>query len=324
MKGLASYFTKRVVFAVVTIFIIISFNFFLFRILPGNPIELLYRNPMLTKAQIDALYHQFGLDKPLWEQFLIYIYNSLTGNLGISFYYKQPVTNVLIPALENSLILLVPATILSIALGIITGIVSAWHRGTKLDFALLGSALAFYTMPTFWLGSIFIIVALYIGGIPVSGMYSLGLNYTGIIPRIMDLLSHLMLPLITLTLVLYGEFTIIMRNSLIDVFTEDYIVTAKAKGADDKRIIWEHAYPNALLPMVSIIAINFGLVVAGAVLTETVFSWPGIGLMIYDAIISRDYPILQGAFLIISITVVIANLIADFVYSYLDPRIRYK
>ena len=133
-----------------------------------------------------------------------------------------------------------------------------------------------------------------------------------------------MLPLITLTLVLYGQFTIIMRNSLIDVFTEDYIVTAKAKGADDKRIIWKHAYPNALLPMVSIIAINFGLVVAGAVLTETVFSWPGIGLMIYNSIISRDYPILQGAFFIISVTVVIANLIADFIYSYLDPRIRYK
>lgn len=324
MKGLASYFARRTVFAVVTIFIIISFNFFLFRILPGNPIELLYRNPMLTKDQIDALYHQFGLDKPLWEQFFIYIINSLTGNLGISFYYKQPVTNVLIPALENSLILLIPATVLSIALGIITGVISAWRRGTKLDFALLGSALAFYTMPTFWLGSIFIIVALHIGGIPVSGMYSLGFNYTGIIPRILDLLSHLMLPLITLTLVLYGEFTIIMRNSLIDVFTEDYIVTAKAKGADESRIIWKHAYPNALLPMVSIIAINFGLVVAGAVLTETVFSWPGIGLMIYDAIISRDYPILQGAFLIISITVVIANLIADFVYSYLDPRIRYR
>jgi len=324
MKSLASYFVKRTVFAVVTIFIIISFNFFLFRILPGNPIELLYRNPMLTKDQIDALYHEFGLDKPLWEQFFIYLLNSITGNLGISFYYKQPVTNILIPALENSLILLIPATILSIVLGIITGVISAWHRGTKVDLTLLGSALALYTMPTFWLGSIFIIIALHIGGIPVSGMYSLGVYYNGIIPRMLDLLSHLMLPLITLTLVLYGEFTIIMRNSLIDVFTEDYIVTAKAKGSDDKRIIWKHAYPNALLPMVSIIAINFGLVVAGAVLTETVFSWPGIGLMIYDAIISRDYPILQGAFIIISITVVIANLIADFIYSFLDPRIRYK
>ncbi len=324
MSSIGKYFVKRAVFALVTIIVIISFNFFLFRIMPGNPIELLYRSPLLSHQQIQALYQQFGLDKPLWEQFLIYLANTMVGNFGISFYYKQPVSNVLIPALINSLILLVPATILSMLFGIITGIVSAWRRGTKVDFTLLGSALAFYSMPTFWLGSIFILVALYIGGIPISGMYTLNANYTDPFQRLIDLLSHLALPLITLTLVLYGQFTIIMRNALIDVFTEDYILTAKAKGADDRRLIRKHALPNAMLPMVSIIAINFGLVVAGAVLTETVFSWPGIGLMIYNAILSRDYPVLQGAFVIVSITVVIANLLADLAYAYLDPRIRYQ
>ncbi|MEM4090740.1 MAG: ABC transporter permease [Thermoplasmatales archaeon] len=233
---------------------------------------------------------------------------------------------MIFPALLNSLILLMPATVLAIILGIFTGVVSAWHRGKKIDFASLGSALAFYSMPPFWLGSILIVTAVTYGHghIPVAGMYSYGVFHQSIPAKIIDVLSHMMLPFITLTLVLYGQFTIVMRNSLIDVFSEDYMITAKAKGAKPRRLIWRHAYPNGQLPMISIIAINLGIVVAGAILTETVFSWPGIGYMLYEAIISRDYPLLQGAFLIIAISVVIANLMADFLYSYLDPRVRFR
>jgi len=323
-RSLTKYFIKRFIFALITIIAIISLNFYLFRIMPGNPIILLYRSPELSASRIKILTEQFGLNKPLWEQYFIYVYNTLTGNWGISFYYKQPVFNVIIPAMINSLILLIPATFLSIILGIFTGIISAWKRGTRIDFAFLGTALAFYAMPTFWFGAILILLALYIGGIPISGMYTIGAYNSNPISQLIDLLSHLVLPLITLTLVYYGQFTIIMRNSLIDVFTEDYIFTAKAKGADEKWIIKKHAVPNAMLPMVSIIAINFGLVVTGAILTETIFSWPGVGLLIYDSIMARDYPVLQGTFLIVAITVVMANFIADIIYARLDPRIRYQ
>jgi len=320
----SSYFVKRIISSIVTIFVIISFLFFLFHLIPGNPILILYRNPALTQSQINVLYRQFGLNKPLWQQFFIYIGNTFTGNLGISFFYREPVSMVLFPALLNSLILLIPATFLAIILGILTGVLAAWHRGKKIDFVTLGSAMAFYSMPAFWLGSIFITIAISTKALPVSGMYQLGVYNQNILERMSDFLSHLILPLVTLTLVLYGQFTIVMRNSLIGVFSEDYIITARAKGANTRRLIWKHAYPNALLPMISIIGINLGIVVAGAVLTETVFSWPGIGFMVYQAIISRDYPLLQGAFLIISISVVVANLAADLLYGYLDPRVRLR
>jgi peptide/nickel transport system permease protein len=308
----------------ITIFFVIILNFILFRLLPGDPITLLYRNPALTSKQIAMLHSQFGLDKPLWYQLIIYIENSYIGNFGISFYWKAPVISVIIPAIENSLILLLPANLIAILLGIITGVISAWHNGTKLDGAILGISLAFYAMPTFWLGSMLIVVAIYIGGIPVVGMYSISFLGENLLMRFVDFLGHLALPLITLTLVLYGEFTIIMRNSLLDVLSEDYIVTAKSKGANNNRILWKHALPNGLLPLISLIAINFGLIIGGAMFTEIVFSWPGIGYITYLAIFTRDYPVLQGVFFFVAITVVLANYIADFIYGYVDPRVRYE
>ncbi|MGC8621937.1 MAG: ABC transporter permease [Thermoplasmata archaeon] len=319
-----SYFIKRTIIMLITIFFVIILNFILFRLLPGNPITLLYRSPALTSKQIAMLYSQFGLNKPLWYQLIIYIENSYIGNFGISFYWKAPVISVIIPAIENSLILLLPANLIAILLGIITGVISAWHNGTKLDGAILGISLAFYAMPTFWLGSMLIVVAIYIGGIPVGGMYSISFLGENLLMRFVDFLGHLALPLITLTLVLYGEFTIIMRNSLLDVLSEDYIVTAKSKGANNNRILWKHALPNGLLPLISLIAISFGLIIGGAMFTEIIFSWPGIGYITYLAIFTRDYPVLQGAFFFVAITVVLANYIADFIYGYVDPRVRYE
>ena len=319
-----SYILRRTVSAVLTIFAIIILNFILFRLLPGNPITLLYRSPALTQHQINLLTEEFGLNQPLWIQFVIFFKNSLMGNFGISFFYKQPVTSIIIPAIKNSLILLIPANLMAILLGMFTGAISAWHRGKKIDSTILGTSLALYAMPTFWLGSMLIVVALHVGNIPVEGMYSIGVLNQSAIIRFWDLLGHLALPLITLTLVLYGEFTIVMRNSLLDVLSEDFILTAKAKGATDSRILWRHAFPNGLLPLVSLIAISFGLVIGGVIFTEIVFSWPGIGFVTYTAIFMRDYPVLQGAFFLITITVVLANYFADFVYSYIDPRIRYR
>lgn len=323
MSGFQTYLTKRIIFAIISIFVIVSFDFFLFRLMPGNPIQLLYRSPSLTHAQVLTLERQFGLDKPLWDQYLLFFANSFQGNFGISIYYRQSVSSVIFPALENSLILLVPATILAIYLGIVTGKVAAWRRGTTADGAITGASMALYSIPTFWLGGMFIIMAIYTKILPVSGMYTIGLQQSAI-SSFFDLLRHLALPLLTLTLVLYGQFTIIMRNSLIDVLSEDYMVFAKSKGASDRYILRRHAVPNAELPMISIIAVNLGLTVGGAILTEVVFHWPGIGLLIYDSITARDFPVLQAVFLIIAIVIVLANIIADILYSYLDPRIRYQ
>lgn len=290
--------------------------------MPGNPIELLFRSPRLTQEQINTLERTFGLDKPLYEQFIIYVINSLQGNFGLSFFYRVPVVNVLIPRLINSIILVLPSTLLAIVLGIVTGMIAAWRRGGKTDVSILVTAMGLYSLPTFWLGGLLILLSIYYLRLPIAGMTTYGITYSDFFAYLSDVLMHYILPFVTLTLVLYGEFTIIMRNSLIDVLTEDYIRMAKAKGVTTSRLLRRHALPNAMLPMMSIIAINIGLVVAGAVLTETVFSWPGIGRLIYDAILNRDYPILQGAFFVITVSVVIANLIADILYGYLDPRVK--
>lgn len=324
MSEFQKYITKRTAFAAVSIFIIMTFDFFLFRLMPGNPIQILYRSPSLSQSQITALEQQFGLNLPMWQQYLLFIKNTFTGNFGISIYYHQPVSSVLFPALMNSLILLVPATIIAIALGIMTGKMAAWRRGTAMDGAITGGSMALYSIPTFWLGGMFILVAIYTNSLPVSGMYTTGETFPSLIARISDLIPHLILPLTTLTLVLFGQFTIIMRNSLIDVLGEDYINFARSKGASERYMLQRHAVPNAELPMISIIAVNLGLSVGGAILTEVVFSWPGIGFLIYNAINARDYPVLQAAFVIVAIVIVIANIIADILYSSLDPRIRYQ
>jgi peptide/nickel transport system permease protein len=318
------YIGKKALYAIITVFAIISFNFLLFRILPGNPIEVLYRGAQLSPSAIDALYKQFGLNQPLWIQYFIYIKNTISGNLGISYAYQLPVIDVLFPAIINSLILGIPATILGIYIGIWTGKIAGWKRNTMTDNLFTNISMILWAIPGYWLATLLILLIVLTGGVlPVSGMYTPGINYQSFFYRLIDLLKHLVLPLIVLTLLNYGQYTILMRNSLIDVTNEDYIISAKAKGVPDYLILNKHAMPNARLPIVSMIAINLGYLVGGLILTETVFSWPGVGWLIYSSILSRDYPVLQGAFLILAISIVISNFIADMIYLYLDPRIRY-
>ncbi|MCC6033874.1 MAG: ABC transporter permease [Desulfurococcaceae archaeon] len=317
-----AYVVRRVVASLIAIFAIMTINFILFRVLPGDPIRLLFRNPRLTLEQIRTLERQFGLDKSLLEQFFIFLANAFQGNLGLSFFYKMPVTDVLIPRIINTVILVLPATITSVVLGVLTGMIAAWRRASKVDVIITTTAMGLYSLPTFWLGGVLILLSIYYLKLPISGMLTYGVTYPDLTSYLADFFRHFILPYITLTLVTYGEFTIILRSALIDVLTEDYIMAARAQGLPTRRILGVYALRNAMLPTVSIIAINLGLVVAGAVLTETVFSWPGVGRLIYDAILNRDYPILQGAFIVVTVSVVLANFIADIIYGYLDPRVR--
>jgi peptide/nickel transport system permease protein len=309
---------------IATIFFVLTFNFFLFRILPGDPFALLFRGPGFSRELINQLNSQFGLNQPLWVQYVKYLQNTLVGNFGISYTYRSPVLSILIPRLVNTVILLLTATVISIIVGIAMGLISAWRRGGKIDVAFSTSTLLLYSMPTFWLGLILLFAGVIYLGLPVSGMISLTGELTNPFApaSIVDLLRHMILPCLTLVLGLVGQYVLIMKGSLLDVFTEDYMLTAKAKGISNGKLLRDHAFRNAALPMTTLIAINLGLAVGGAIQTETIFSWPGIGLLTYQALLTRDYPILQGCFLVVAIAVILMNFLADLLYGYLDPRIR--
>ncbi len=318
------YAVKKLGQSIATIFFVLTFNFFLFRILPGNPFALLFRGPGFSRELVNQLNSQFGLDQPLWLQYVKYLENTLVGNLGISYTYRSPVLDILIPRLMNTVILLLTATVISVALGIGMGLIAGWRRGGKIDLAFSTSTLLLYSMPTFWLGLILLFVGVIYFGLPVSGMVSLnGELANPLAPAsIVDLLRHMVLPCLTLVLGLTGEYVLIMKGSLLDVFTEDYMLTAKAKGISNAKLLRDHAFKNAALPMTTLIAINLGLAVGGAIQTETIFTWPGIGLLTYQALLTRDYPVLQGCFLVVAVAVILMNFLADLLYGYLDPRIR--
>jgi peptide/nickel transport system permease protein len=318
--NLRRYIIRRAFTAFAVFLIILTINFIIFHTIPGDPVRTLFQDPRLTEQDRAELAHLFGLDKPLFDQYVIYMKNSLTGEMGRSFTYREPVAGYVIERLENTLILVGSASVLALVMGVAIGVVSAWRRNTPVDFGLLGGSLFLYSMPTFWLGMLALFALS--GYVPSGGMYTPGAVYGNPLDQFLDLMRHLLVPMIVLTLVLFGQYVMLMRSSLIDVLQEDFIVTAKAKGVTDRRLLSQHALPNAMLPLVTITAINISFIVGGAIQTETVFSWPGVGRLMYDALITRDYPILQGSFLIVSAVALVANLVADVTYVYLDPRVK--
>jgi len=317
------YIAKKTIYAAITIFLILIFNYFLFRIVPGDPLAMLMRNPKATPEMIAGIKALYGLDQAWHVQFFNYLGSLFKGDMGMSFMYKAPVADVIAPKVLPTLALFGVAEILSIIIGIFMGIVAAWKRGSKLDVGILGFSLTTYSMPTFWLGMIMIsLFCVSIQIFPVGGMLSPTMAFAGQWEQFWDMAWHLILPALTLSILMIGEYMLTMRNSLIDVLSEDYIVTARAKGFNERYILKNHAVPNAMLPMVTLVAMNLGLVVGGAIQIETVFSWPGLGYLMYEAINGRDYPLLQGLFLLFTVSIVIANYIADIAYFYIDPRVR--
>jgi peptide/nickel transport system permease protein len=291
--------------------------------MPGDPVSIMVSERRLKPSVVEEVRAMFGLNLPLWQQYILYIRNLLIGYFGYSFHWKEPVINVIMERMPNTILLMGVSTILSVIIGIVLGVLAAWKRGTKVDVTILTSSLMFYSLPVFWIGMMLLMLfGYYLGIFPIAGTMSRP-PPEGFFERILDLLHHMTLPTITLTLISYGEYTLLMRGTLLDVLTQDYIVTARAKGLSERRVLVKHAMRNALLPTVTAVAISLGFIVSGATLTETVFSWNGVGRLIYDAMMMRDYPVLQGAFLIISISVILANYVADIVYGILDPRIRY-
>jgi peptide/nickel transport system permease protein len=313
------YVLKRIAFAIVTIFVAVSINFALFRLAPGTAVTNLARVPHATPELRNALKKQFGLDKSKAEQYAIYLKQLVHGNLGVSFENEQPVSKNLRIELINTLPMVTIGTLFSILVGTLTGVIAAWRRGTPTEAATVTTALGFYSMPTQWLGLLLIII--FAGTLPTGGMTNEFLLDPGFWQHLRDLGSHILLPSLTLGLVLYGEYTLIVRSAMLETLGEDYILTARAKGLKPWTIVRKHALRNAMLPITTLVALSLGYIVAGAILIETVFSWPGIGRAVYEAVLQRDYPMLQGAFLLLTVSVVICNLIADLLYFKLDPRI---
>ncbi len=318
MRG-ADYLIKRVSFAIVTIFVAITINFVLFRLAPGNAVSNLSRVPHATPETRLALRKQFGLDKSKGEQYLLYLKQLAHGNLGISFGNEQPVSNNLRTEIGNTVPMVLLGTIIAIILGTFTGVIAAWRRGTAAESTGVTAALAFYAMPTHWLG--LMLVILFAGVLPTGGMTNEFLINPSWWTHFKDVLTHMTLPALTLGLVLFGEYTLIARSAMLETLGEDYILTARAKGLRPWVIVRRHALRNALLPIVTLVALSLGYIVAGAILIETVFSWPGIGRAVYDAVLQRDYPMLEGAFLVLTVSVVFFNLLADLLYFKLDPRV---
>jgi len=331
-----NYLLRKLGFAAATLAAVLVFNFVLFRILPGDPVKLIIHSPRMTREAQERIRSSFGLDKPLWldverlkegdvvgaldSQFTTYLGNLFRGELGISFASRQDVSQMLSERVWRTVVLVLAGDVIAIFLGMALGMVAAWRRGTRLDAGILLSALFSWALPTFFLGIILLILAR--GRLPVGGMVTPGLRPEDGLTYWLDVGRHLVLPTITMAIVYTGEYVLIMRSGVMEVLAEDYILTAKAKGLSTLRILRTHALKNAMLPMVTMIALTFGYTVGGAIQVETVFSWPGIGRLMYEAVQKRDYPVLQGTFLLLAVSVIVANLVADLLYSALDPRVK--
>jgi peptide/nickel transport system permease protein len=318
------YLGRKVLQAIATIFFIVVLNFLLFRMMPGSPDRVLLRNPHITEQVREAARARWGLDRPLLpDQLVAYLESTASGDLGYSFFFRgESVVDVIGERFWPTIILIGFGEVIAIIVGLALGAATGWRRGGTLDRVGNGISLILYSMPYFVIGMpLIVIFAAGLGWFPTSGMFSSGQVYGSFVDQLLDFAHHLALPLATISLGLIGGYSIVMRSSIIETRGEDYITTARAKGLEDGRILRSHAFPNALLPTVTIVAINLGYVVAGAITAEVVFNWPGLGTLTVDALSSRDYPVLQGIFLLLSVAVVLANLAADLVYGRLDPRV---
>lgn len=355
--GLRSYIAKRIAYSFILILLVLSLNFVIFMLMPGDPAAMLVaplvqREPDPERAarlrqQLNELW---GIADPPLIRFAKYIKNMLTWNFGVTFTSRLPVADEMLRRMPYSVALLGGSTTFAIIIGVILGALSAHKRGSKFDTFCVTSSLIFYSLPTFWMGLLFILIFyVNLGWFPNAHPFPpewilpqkapqpfaitttpdnpLGLivNIDGgqLLTLILGYVRHAFLPVLVLTLFQYGGFLLLTRATMIEALTEDYIVTARAKGVDENKVIFKHALPNASLPIITSAALSYGFILSGAIITEGVFSWPGLGGWIFAAVGLKDYNILQAVFYVIALCVIAANFIADLLYGIIDPRIKY-
>nr|WP_084734939.1 ABC transporter permease [Actinophytocola xinjiangensis] len=317
--GTLRYVLTKIGGGLVSLALVIVLGFLLFRVLPGDVVQSMFRGRPATPELMAEAEARLGLNKPLYEQFLDYLWRLLHGDLGESYVFNVPVTDKILERLWPTVLLVGVATLIAVGLGLWLGTRSAWRRGSRFDRISTGVALTLWSTPTFWLGMLLLAAT--------SGLFpTAGLVYSDTPPdflsQALDVAHHMVLPTVTLVAVIYAQYQLVMRSSLLEEMDADYLTTARAKGLRDDQVRRRHAVPNALLPTVTLVFLHLGMVIAGAVTTETVFSWPGLGLLTYDALRVRDLPLLQGTIVVLAGAVIIMNVLADVLYRVLDPRVR--
>ncbi|MEU4572230.1 ABC transporter permease [Nonomuraea sp. ATR24] len=319
--GILRYALSKAGGALFSIAMVIIGTFFLFRLLPGDPVRALAQGRNMTPEQLDMERRRLGLDEPLINQFLNFLGDTLRFDLGMSYEYKRPVLDLIGDRIGATLLLAGVGLAVAVSLGIWQGMRAGWRHGSRFDRFSTGTSLVLWSVPTFWLGLLLLLVfGAYLKIFPSRGIQSVdapdGFGY------VLDVAHHMVLPVITLVGVVYAQYLLVMRSSLLDEVGQDYITTARAKGLRDDDVRRRHAVPNALLPTVTLVFMRVGFVVGGAVTVETIFSWPGLGQLFYEAVRVPDFTLMQGTFMLITVAVIIMNTLADVIYHILDPRVR--
>jgi len=285
---------------------------------------MMFRDPRVSAEQMQVVRVKFGLDKPLGIQFLVYLKQLARGDLGISFWQKRPVMEVIASRVPQTLLLVVTALVIAIILGTVFGAIAGWRSGTKTDTVILTISLAMYSIPSFALGLVLLLVFAFLLSIfPLGGITTPASGFTGL-RQMVDVLWHMILPATSVVVWYIGEYVLLTRSAMVEVLGQDYITTARAKGLKESAVLKNHALRNALLPVVTMVGLNLAFAIGGVIEAETVFSWPGVGRLLYDAVMKRDYPLLQGVFLVFAVAVVLANFVVDMIYGFIDPRVKIR
>ncbi len=321
-----TFILKRLGQMVIIFWVILTMLFFLFRMGLPDPTQALVTEG-LSREDREVIRERFGLDQPLGTQYFIYLRNTLRGDLGMSFHYKTSVSNILYEKMLNTIVLMMTAIFIAYLVGPLLGVLLTWKRGTGLEIGGIVSGLLMRSAPTFWTGMLAIMAFGIMWGIfPSSGMRTMPYTATSFMDKILtlDFLHHLILPALVIAIYYLGLPMLIMRNTMLEVMGEDFIELCRAKGMPESRVMYMHAARNALLPVVTQAAITIGLSMGGMVVVETVFSWPGVGREMLNAVRTSDYPLAQASFMLMAGVVLIMNFFSDLVYSYLDPRVVYR
>jgi peptide/nickel transport system permease protein len=324
--GLRGYIVKRIIYTVILLFGVITLNFFIFEAIPGNQLEAYIHKPTITKEEIDKLINAFGLGKPWYEKFPTYVKSMFTFNFGVTDLQmgSQPVANLITDRLLNTILLIGSADILAVIVGILLGAYAAHERGKAFDSVAIITSLATFSLPTFWMALVVqSIFGFGLGWFPIEGWATLPPITTGIIPYWLDRFRYIVMPAMVLFLFTYGGFLLLTRACVLETMTEDYVLTARAKGVKERTVLFRHILKNASLPIITNVALQFGFMLGGAIITENVFVYNGLGTLTYNAINLREVPVMQAIFYIIALCVIVANFVADLAYGLLDPRVRY-
>lgn len=317
------YAAGRLVQAVPLLLGVVVVNFLLISLAPGDPVATLLGEYPAPPEYIAQLRREFGLDQPAPVRLALYAWNVVRGELGFSFAYRLPVATLVAGRLGNTFLLMATALSLAALVGVGLGVTAARRRGSGLDTAATGISLAGYSIPDFWLSQLLVLLfAVFLGWLPAQGIRSVREEYTGLAAAL-DTARHLILPAAALSFRYMALISRLTRASMLEAMSQDFILAARARGLPERLVLLQHGLRNAALPIVTVIGYNFAFVLAGSALVETVFGWPGVGRLLYDAILQRDTPVLLGVLLMVSATVVVVNLLTDLLYAALDPRVRY-